>query len=153
MAAGLCLVVATVAQSVNAQVPVTFKNGVATGDTMRVELIVGSESMTMSQPVSSFQFSVSVEDSLVTFLGIDPRWTLTEKTGWTVRANSENGRVGGFSSSNDAFTKGGTLVTLMFRVPENCYSFPLDLRIFKLNAGNPAHEPAVPSGIVGECPQ
>jgi len=140
-------------QSVNAQVPITFKNGVATGDTMRVELIVGSEKMAMPEPVSSFQFAVSVEDSLVTFLDIDPRWTLSETDGWTVRANPENGRVGGFSSSNDAFTQGGTLVTLMFRVPENCYSFPLDLRIFKLNAGNPDHLPIIPSGIVGECPQ
>lgn len=147
----LCLTMFT--GSAEAQVPISFKNGVASGDTVRVELVVGSDTMTLPQPVSSFQFAVSVEDSLVAFLDIDTNWTMSEKSGWTVRANPENGRVGGFSSLNDAFQQGGTLVTLMFRVPERCYAFQLDLLIFKLNAGNPNHMPLIPSGIVGECPQ
>lgn len=136
---------------VYAQVTVELKEGVSHGDTLRVEVIIGEHGVALSTPISSFQFEVAQKDSAYSFIGLVSDWTLTDKNGWTTRANLENGRVGGFSSSLDAVQEGGVLTVLLFKRPENCSSSSFQLDIFRLNARNPPHSPASPEFIFPPC--
>jgi len=135
----------------SAQVPVELKMGVTEGDTIRVEISVGTAGYELPSPISSFQFQVVTLDTTVTFLDLSTAYSLTERDGWTVRANPANGKVGGFSSSTDAIKEGGTLLTLLFIKQNPCDPFELGLDIFKLNSGTPAHEPEIPAFSVSAC--
>ncbi len=139
------------AQPAAAQVGVELRPGIVTGDTVRVEVLIGTDNQTLPSPVTAFQFQVVTDDSTVTFLDVSSAFTLVDREGWTVRANPANGKVGGFSSSLDAVKDGGILLTLLFQKVRACDPFDLALDIFKLNSGNPDHDPNKPFITVVAC--
>ena len=120
-------------------------------DTLLVEVHVGAEGDSLSRPYSSFQFQTDVSNPSLRFVGISTRWSLSDREGWRVRSNPENGRTGGFASALEAIAVGGALLTLRFvkTAPQSgCQEVEIRLNIFKLNAGHPAHQPDVPSTTV-----
>jgi hypothetical protein len=147
----ILVLVLTSVMPAQSQVDTYMRAGIPSGDTLRVEVVIGEEGVALPAPVTSFQFSVVGQDSTFLFLGIENLWTLTASEGWTTRANPANGRVGGFSSSLDAFTEGGVLTVLLFRRTGLCKPFSLQLDIFRLNAGNPLHSPEVPGVTLDTC--
>jgi len=137
--------------SASAQERITLHPIESKTDTLSVEVHVGAAGDSLSQPYSSFQFQTDVSDPSLRFAGISTRWSLSERDGWRVRSNPENGRTGGFASALDAIAVGGVLLTLRFvrTAPESgCQEAEIRLNIFKLNAGHPAHQPDVPSTTV-----
>jgi len=141
--------------SVSAQVRLALVPLPVASDTMRVTLELGTSGERLPEPVTSFQFIVTLDGENVQFNGLESEWTLSGSPGWTARANPENGRTGGFSSSLDAIESGGVLGILVFhRQPEaerDCEDVTVTLREFKLNSGSPSHDPKVPSINVSNC--
>jgi len=141
--------------SASAQVEVSLVPLPATSDTLRVAVELGRLSETLPEEVTSFQFVVALDGEGVHFGGLQSEWTLSGNPGWTARANPENGRTGGFSSSLDAIDSGGVLGILVFqRQPKSegdCQDVTLMLRELKLNSGSPGHEPHEPSVHLPVC--
>jgi len=149
------LLAAATSMSVDAQVGLSLVPLPVTSDTMWVALELGTAGERLPAPVTSFQFVVTLDGENVQFNGLESEWTLSGSPGWTARANPENGRTGGFSSSLDAIESGGVLGILVFqRQPEaerDCKDVTVTLREFKLNSGSPSHDPKVPSINVSNC--
>ena len=120
-------------------------------DTLRIDVVLGDPGKTLSEKVSSFQFVVQQNNENTSFVGIDKRNTITNKAGWSVRSNSTNGRVGGFSSSLDALDSGGTLSTLLFVGLVPCGMTVVSLGLLKLNTGRPQHMPMTPTHTIEFC--
>ena len=140
---------------INAQVPITLELLSQSPDSTLVAVSLGHTDSQLAEPVSSFQFRVDVDSPNLVFQGLITDWTLSGKPGWTSRANPENGKTGGFSSSLDAIDKGGVLTLLHFKrmgtTEAACADPQIELSIFKLNSGRPAHSPAVPSLRLPVC--
>ncbi len=94
--------------------------------------------------VTAFQLTVTSSDPNVVFTGHDATGTLTSS--FTVNSNPGNGRVGGFTSSANAFTASGTLIFIKLRA-DAAVSSTITLVDFRLNAGVPTHTPATPSFV------
>jgi hypothetical protein len=138
-----------------AQVTITLELLSQTPDSTIVAVNMGQPELPLSAPVSSFQFRVDMDSPSLVFRGLITDWTLSGKPGWTSRANPENGKTGGFSSSLDAIEKGGVLTLLYFHrkdvADSSCADPQIKLSIFKLNSGRPAHSPAVPTLRLPVC--
>ncbi len=127
------------------QVQVSLTPTMVAADTTHIDVELSTADGSSFDPVSSFQFAVRSDDERIRLVGIKTDWTLTGESGWTARANPENGRVGGFSSQLDAFESPGVMVTLVFVHGDLCgEAIGISLDILKLNTGSPPHHPTIP---------
>ena len=128
-----------------AQVQVVLEQDVLTAsDTAWVNVRIDFETADSTvRAISAYQFEVRTTPGLI-FLRADEMFTLTDRDGWTSGYNAENGRVGAFSSSLDAFMEKGILVRLQFLLEETDTPYDMELNNFRLNSGDPDHRPAVP---------
>ncbi|MFT4605154.1 MAG: VCBS repeat-containing protein [Rhodothermales bacterium] len=100
--------------------------------------------------VNSFQITVTSDNAGVVVVRPDAGSanfhiaTGSLAQSFTVSSNDANGRIGGFTSSNNAFTGSGTLIFIRMKATA-AVSATISLNDFKLNSGNPAHTPTVPS--------
>jgi len=133
-------------QELSAQpvVTVSMSQDVLTAtDTVWVDVRLEFDAAPELRPISAYQFEVRTSDGLQ-FLKSDKTFTLTDRPGWTSGFSAENGRVGAFSSSAEAFLEQGVLVRLQFLINGTDTAFNVELHSFRLNSGDPGHHPAVP---------
>ncbi len=116
-------------------------------DSLDVLVGIGGELGDLSRPVWAFQFEIR-SDSTLKFLGSDQKFMNTDRSGWTVASNVQNGRVGGFSSSMDAVTMAGAIVALRFKRTSIRSESRLCLYNLVLNTGDPFPVPELPCIIV-----
>ncbi|MBO6575507.1 MAG: tandem-95 repeat protein [Rhodothermales bacterium] len=148
LAAALFLSIAGVSGS-HAQVTVTVAD-VSTSVGTVVEVPVVLSGVEAGAGVNSFQLTITSSDPAVVPDRADagsPNFHNSSGTlvqNFTVSSNDANGRIGGFTSSNNAFTGSGTLILVRLKATA-AVSSTITLTDFRLNSGNPAHTPDVPS--------
>lgn len=158
MRVSFSILVLSIAMSLpaSAQVPITLEVLSQTSDSTIIAVNLGQRGSKLVEPITSFQFRVDVDSPQVVFQGLITDWTLSGRSGWTARANPENGKTGGFSSSLDAIDTGGVLTLLHFKLMVTgesvCTDPEIELSIFRLNSGQPEHSPASPSVQIPLCP-
>jgi hypothetical protein len=140
------VVIAAPVLCASAQISVQLRQDILTrSDTAWVDVVLNLPADSSGiDPIRAYQFRVLTSPD-IRFIGSDEMFTLTDKSGWTSGFNVENGRVGAFGSSADAFLENGVLVRLQFVMSPTDTSLELKLLDFLLNSGNPDHIPAVPS--------
>jgi len=142
----LLLITAAAVGAVQAQVKISLQQDILTrSDTVWVDVVIEvPENDQEFKAISAYQFEVRTSDGL-RFIRADETYSLTDRPGWTSGFNANNGKVGAFSSSADAILENGVLVRLQFVLFQTDTSSELELFDFRLNSGNPDHNPAVPS--------
>jgi len=109
-------------------------------DSARVVLTIGLDAAKLPQPLRAFQFEWSSTSNLE-YLGLVNTKGLAAEPGWTVAVNSEKGRVGGFSSSNNALDSAGEIIVLDLRILLDDQPAEMCFLGIRLNSDNPVAEP------------
>jgi|GEM_PF-6650708 len=109
-------------------------------DSARVVLTVGKEARMLPEPLKAFQFEWSLTSNLE-YLGLVNTTGLAAEPGWTVAVNPEKGRVGGFSSSNNALDRAGDILVFDLRLLIDDQPAEVCLLGIRLNSDNPIAEP------------
>lgn len=110
------------------------------GDTLRVVMSIGTEKERLPSALKAFQFEWSLSTNLV-YTGVNPVHGLASVPGWTVAANPDKGRVGGFSSSVNAMPDGGVFLVLDFLINADDIPAEFCVRDVRFNSGDPVAEP------------
>ncbi|NNE71938.1 MAG: hypothetical protein HKN29_16455, partial [Rhodothermales bacterium] len=121
-----------------------------------VEIVVPVEITNVEGGPAITSFQLEIDAPLGVEL-VEARSAGTLVEDFTVSWNSENGRIGGFTSSSNAVTSSGVLLRLVVRA---LTEGPHQVRLVEmsLNAGHPAIQPEVPTfavitGTGGGAPQ
>ena len=121
------------------------------GETVEIPVTIGD---VPQDGFNSFQFDVTPSNGNVVFLGHVAAGTLSASNGWSVLSNSGTaqnnpGRVGGFSSSNDAVKVSGVLIYLRFEIQSVGSNTLVTLENMRFAKGaTVSHTPLIPSTVL-----